>query len=67
MGLEPFAKKFTTDEELKPALSGLFPMDSVSSATFAANFYISIGLGMITGRLRDFIQDAPKILMEQKY
>ena len=52
---------------MKPYLGGLFPKDNVANARFAINFFTSIGLGAITEDLREFIKDAPKLLLEQKY
>jgi len=49
---------------VKPFLSGIFPKDSVANARFAINFFTSIGLGQITEDLREFIKDAPKLLLE---
>lgn len=49
---------------MKPYLNGIFPKDSVSNARFAINFFTSIGLGAITEDLREFISNAPKLLLE---
>ena len=46
---------------------GLFPRDSVENARFAINFFTSIGLGAVTEDLREFLKEAPKLLLEQKY
>lgn len=63
LGLKLFVKKITEDEIIRPHLNGLFPKNSVDSATFAVNFYTSIGLGAITEDLRAFIKDAPNLLL----
>ena len=64
---ERFAKKLSEDDEVMPHLGGLFPKDSVENARFAINFFTSIGLGALTVGLREFIKDAPKLLLQQKY
>lgn len=60
-------KKKLNDESLKPHLENLFPKDSVQNARFSINFFTSIGLGAITEELREFLQNAPKLLLEKKY
>jgi pre-mRNA-splicing factor CWC22 len=62
MGITVFAKKL---EESK--IESLFPKDSVENARFSVNFFTSIGLGAVTENLRDFLQNAPKLLLQQKY
>jgi pre-mRNA-splicing factor CWC22 len=64
LGTEDFAKKLREDEEIQPFLGGLFPRDDVNNARFAVNFYTSIGLGPLTDGLRQFIKDAPKVMLE---
>lgn len=61
-----FVKKLQ-DDQVSPHLGGLFPKNSVENARFATNFYTSIGLGPLTEDLREFIKEAPKKLLEQKY
>lgn len=60
-------KKKLNDESLKPHLENLFPKNSVQNARFSINFFTSIGLGALTEDLREFLQQAPKILIEKKY
>ena len=45
----------------------MFPKDTINNARFAANFFTSIGLGPLTDGLREFLKDAPNLLLEQKY
>jgi len=45
----------------------VFPKDSVNNARFSINFFTSIGLGAITEELREFLKNAPKLLLEKKY
>jgi pre-mRNA-splicing factor CWC22 len=44
-------------------LQGVFPKDSVQSARFSINFFTSIGLGALTDDLREFLKNAPKLLI----
>ena len=67
LGVTALAKKLREDEDIRPFLGGLFPRDTVENARFAINFFTSIGLGALTEELREFIKDAPKLMLEQKY
>jgi pre-mRNA-splicing factor CWC22 len=60
-------KKRLGDDALKQHLEGVFPRDSVNNARFSINFFTSIGLGAITEDLREFLKNAPKLLLEKKY
>lgn len=62
MGIKVFTKKM---DESK--IESLFPTDSVENARFSINFFTSIGLGAVTEQLREFIKDAPRLLLEKKY
>ena len=55
------------DDSVLPHLEGVFPKDSVGNAKFSINFFTSIGLGAITEDLREFLKNAPKLLLEKKY
>jgi pre-mRNA-splicing factor CWC22 len=48
-------------------IEGLFPTDSVENARFSINFFTSIGLGAVTEKLREFLKDAPRLLLQKKY
>jgi len=48
-------------------LEGIFPKDTVQNARFAINFFTSIGLGALTEDLREFLKNAPKLLLEKRY
>lgn len=65
LGMEKFKIRLS-DENLQQHLKGIFPKDSVKNARFSINFFTSIGLGAITVDLRDWLKDAPKILMAEK-
>lgn len=55
------------DETVAPHMDGVFPKDSVKNARFSINFFTSIGLGAVTEDLREFLKNAPKMLLEKKY
>lgn len=67
IGMETLARKMATDEQIMPHLTGIFPKDTVENARFSVNFFTSIGLGILTEDLREFLKNAPKLLLEQKY
>ena len=66
MGMESLSKKLR-DDLVAPHLSGVFPRDSVQNARFSINFFTSIGLGALTEDLREFLKNAPRLIVEQKY
>ena len=66
LGIKKLEEKLN-DESLRPYLEGIFRSDSVQNARFSINFFTSIGLGALTEQMREFLKDAPKILLEKKY
>ncbi len=66
LGMTTLVAKLKEDT-LQQYFSGVFPRDSVHNARFSINFFTSIGLGAVTEDLREFLQQAPKLLLEQKY
>lgn len=65
LGLEALHTKLQ-DEMLMEALSGLLPKDNLKNTRFAINFFTSIGLGALTIELREFLQQAPQLLLRQQ-
>lgn len=65
LGMELFKQRLQ-QENVQPHLKGVFPRDSAKNARFSINFFTSIGLGAITVDLREWLKEAPKLLMEQK-
>jgi len=49
----------------KSSLDGMFPMDveKPRDTRFAINFFTSIGLGPLTDGLREFLKNAPKLIL----
>ena len=66
MGIDNLCKKLK-DDTLQEFLMNVFPRDSVQNARFSINFFTSIGLGAVTEDLREFLKNAPKLLLEKKY
>lgn len=66
LGMETLCKKLR-EESLQPHLEGVFPKDSVRNARFSINFFTSIGLGAVTEELREFLKNAPQLLLQKKY
>jgi pre-mRNA-splicing factor CWC22 len=44
------------EDDLQPSLEGIFPRNSAKDLRFAVNFFISIGLGAITDKLRELYE-----------
>jgi pre-mRNA-splicing factor CWC22 len=65
LGLEGLARKLASLQGGE--LDGVFPRDSLQNARFSINFFTSIGLGAVTEGLREFLKEAPKLLLEKKY
>ncbi|TPX63551.1 hypothetical protein SpCBS45565_g06521 [Spizellomyces sp. 'palustris'] len=45
---------------------GLFPKDNPRNTRFAINYFTSIGLGGLTEDLREYLKNAPKLIMAQQ-
>ncbi|KAK0195618.1 MIF4G-domain-containing protein [Armillaria mellea] len=65
MGLKTLAERFK-DPEVKHACQGMFPVDVPKNTRFAINYFTSIGLGVITEDMREYLKNAPKLIMEQR-
>ncbi|KAF8638231.1 hypothetical protein AX16_010534 [Volvariella volvacea WC 439] len=65
MGLKTLAERFK-DPEIRQACQGMFPTDIPKNTRFAINYFTSIGLGIITEDMREWLQNAPRLIMEQR-
>ncbi|KAF8638877.1 hypothetical protein AX17_001932 [Amanita inopinata Kibby_2008] len=65
MGLKALAERFQ-DPEIKKACEGMFPMDVPKNTRFSINYFTSIGLGIITEDMREYLKNAPRLIMEQR-
>jgi pre-mRNA-splicing factor CWC22 len=55
MGLKTLAERFK-DEEVKRHCAGMFPMDIPKNTRFAINYFTSIGLGVLTEEMREWLK-----------
>jgi pre-mRNA-splicing factor CWC22 len=55
MGLKALAERFK-DEEVKRSCGGMFPMDVPKNTRFAINYFTSIGLGVVTEEMREYLK-----------
>ncbi|KAG5721600.1 Pre-mRNA-splicing factor CWC22 [Termitomyces sp. T112] len=65
MGLKALAERFK-DPEIKRNCEGMFPIDVPKNTRFAINYFTSIGLGIITEDMREYLKNAPRLIMEQR-
>ncbi|TDH73034.1 hypothetical protein CCR75_007647 [Bremia lactucae] len=64
IGMKMLNTRFS-DEVMQPTFAGLFSKDNPRNTRFAINFFTSIGLGGLTTDLREYLKNAPKVVMEQ--
>jgi pre-mRNA-splicing factor CWC22 len=64
LGMKTLKERFL-DEIMQPTFAGLFPRGNPRNTRFAINFFTSIGLGGLTTDLREYLKNAPKMIMEQ--
>lgn len=55
MGLKMLAERFK-DPEVKHGCAGMFPVDVPKNTRFAINYFTSIGLGVITEDMREYLK-----------
>lgn len=48
------------DDELQPALTGMFPTDDPKNTRFSINFFTAIGMGVLTEGMREWLKNMPK-------
>ncbi|KAF8626276.1 hypothetical protein AX15_004949 [Amanita polypyramis BW_CC] len=65
MGLKQLAERFK-DPEIRKACEGMFPMDVPKNTRFSINYFTSIGLGIVTEEMREYLKNAPRLIMEQR-
>lgn len=65
MGLKMLAERFK-DEQVKHATKDMFPMDNPKNTRFSINYFTSIGLGVLTEEMREYLKNAPRLIMEQR-
>ncbi|KAF9033309.1 MIF4G-domain-containing protein [Hymenopellis radicata] len=65
MGLKVLVERFK-DPEIKHACQGMFPTDVPKNTRFSINYFTSIGLGAVTEDMREYLKNAPKVILEQR-
>ncbi len=66
MGIGTLVKRFETDDpETMEWFKEMFPKDNPRKTRYAINFFTSIGLGPLTDGLREYLKNAPKLIMMQ--
>ncbi|KAJ7928999.1 MIF4G-domain-containing protein [Mycena leptocephala] len=65
MGLKTVAERFK-DPEVRRGCEGMFPVDVPKNTRFAINYFTSIGLGVVTEEMREYLKNAPRLIMEQR-
>ncbi|KAF8968251.1 armadillo-type protein [Flammula alnicola] len=55
MGLKNLAERFK-DPEVKHGCAGMFPMDVPKNTRFSINYFTSIGLGVLTEGMREYLK-----------
>ncbi|KAH7914092.1 armadillo-type protein [Hygrophoropsis aurantiaca] len=55
MGLKTLAERFK-DEEVRRACRDMFPMDNPKNTRFSINYFTSIGLGVLTEEMREYLK-----------
>lgn len=65
MGLKNLVERLKEDA-VRPYLTNVFPTDNPKNTRFSINFFTSIGLGAVTEDMRTWLQNAPKMIMEQR-
>lgn len=51
------------DEILRPSFEGLFPTDEPRNTRFSVNYFTSIGFGVLTEDMREYLKNLPKPTM----
>ncbi|KAL1922954.1 uncharacterized protein VTP21DRAFT_9330 [Calcarisporiella thermophila] len=54
------------EPEIREKLGGLFPQDNPKNTRFAINYFTAIGLGALTDELREWLKNAPRLIMERR-
>ena len=66
MGMATLKQRFETyDQEYIEWYKGMFPKDNARNTRYAINFFTSIGLGPLTDDLREYLKNAPKLIIAQ--
>lgn len=59
LGLPKLAERMK-EPVLQPSLEGIFPHDEPRNIRFSINYFTSIGMGVLTEEMREYLQNMPK-------
>ncbi|KAL2104666.1 hypothetical protein VUR80DRAFT_9909 [Thermomyces stellatus] len=59
IGLPKLAERMK-EPALQPSLEGIFPRDEPKNVRFSINYFTSIGMGVLTEDMREYLQNMPK-------
>jgi len=55
MGLKALGERFK-DEQIRQVTKEMFPMDNPKNTRFSINYFTSIGLGILTEEMREYLK-----------
>lgn len=56
----PKLKERMKDDILRPSFTGIFPTDNPRNTRFSINYFTSIGMGILTEEMREYLKNIPK-------
>lgn len=66
LGMVKLRERFETNDPSNIHwYEGMFPKDNIRNTKYAINFFTSIGLGPLTDNLREYLKNAPKLILAQ--
>ena len=65
LGLRELAARFAAPQ-MQSAYANMFPMDNPRDTRFSINFFTSIGAGVVTEGMREYLKDLPRIMEERE-
>nr|ASF90261.1 hypothetical protein SPAR03995 [Bartheletia paradoxa] len=65
LGMKKLVERFQ-DRTMQGAYVNMFPVDNPKNTRFAINYFTAIGLGAVTETMREYLKNAPKLLMEKR-
>lgn len=60
-----YGKHQQHEQSSREWFKGMFPKDNARNTRYAINFFTSIGLGPLTDGMREFLKNAPKLILAQ--
>jgi pre-mRNA-splicing factor CWC22 len=66
MGLKSLAERLK-DPEIRDACKEMFPMDNPKNTRFSINYFTSIGLGLVTEEMREYLKVCISFSSRQKW